>query len=178
MSVIENYVFEHSRLSKESFEKTYVWKNLTLRDFFKKNIFFSTSVEMTHWWKNMDVCMDWWMVPIQIMLFQSRRWLLRLWLLRRWLVGTWFLGTWLLRTWLLGTWLLRTWFVGTWLLWTWLLRSYLEPGYTDMVVFNGGDQPKINVLVFFRLFFQLDFRWQIGERTWMYIWMDEWYQVR
>ena len=73
--------------------------------------------------------MDGWMVPIQIMLFQSRRWLLRLWLLRRWLVRTWFLGTWLLRTWLVGTWLLRTWFVGTWLLQTWLLRSYLEPGY-------------------------------------------------
>ena len=34
---------------------------------------------MTHWWKNKDECVDSWMVPVQMMLFWSRRWLLRTW---------------------------------------------------------------------------------------------------
>ena len=95
---------------------------------------------MSYWWKNKDVCMDGWMVSIQIMLFQSRLWLLGLWLLRRWL---------LVRRCFRGTWLLRTWFVGTWLLWTWLLRSYLESGYTEPV-FNIGD--KLTLRIFFTCF--------------------------
>ena len=128
--------------------KKLVSENLTLRIF---STFFSTWVQMSYWWKNKDVCMYGWMVSIQIMLFQSRLWLLGLWLLRRWLVRICFLGTWLL----------RTWFVGTWLLWTWLLRSYLEPGYTEhnhFVVFNIGD--KLTLRIFstsFRLFIYLFF---------------------
>ena len=37
--VIKTSAFGHSRLSTKSSEKNYVWKNLTLRDFFKKNFF-------------------------------------------------------------------------------------------------------------------------------------------
>ena len=134
-----------------------LWReNLTLRIF---STFFSTWVQMSYWWKNKDVCMDgWmdgWMVSIQIMLFQSRLWLLGLWLLRRWLVRRCFLGTWLL----------RTWFVGTWLLWTWLLRSYLEPGYTEhnrFVVFNIGDKLTLRIFstFFCSTWVQMSYWWK------------------
>ena len=120
--------------------KKLVSENLTLRIF---SNFFSTWVQMSYWWKNKDVCMYGWMVSIQIMLFQSRLWLLGLWLLRRWLVRRCFRGTWLL----------RTWFVGTWLLWTWLLRSYLEPGYTEHNHFVVFSMVISGHLDFFRLFF-------------------------
>ena len=62
-------------------------KNLTLRNF---STFFSTWVEMTHWWKNKDECVDSWMVPVQMMFFWSRRWLLRTCnIFRRLVFGAW-----------------------------------------------------------------------------------------
>ena len=111
--ISDSWAKKYSDVSKK-FKSQKIWHRIF-------STFFSTWVQMSYWWKNKDVCMYGWMVSIQIMLFQSRLWLLGLWLLRRWLVRRCFRGTWLL----------RTWFVGTWLLWTWLLRSYLEPGYTE-----------------------------------------------
>ena len=134
---------------------------------------------MTHWWKNKDECVDSWMVPVQMMWFWSRRWLLRTWV-------AWNLVTpnmvdrnldtlkhgyyevtsnpvtplWLCSTLMIATTANMVWNLITPnmvdgnldSLWTWLLRSYLEPCYTNVVVLNIGGRKC--VIIFHLLHFQ------------------------
>ena len=91
MSVLANYATPRGaesprKLCSSQTTKTWkIWQTVVSSTFHLKktmsgkiweieffSTFFSTWVQMSYWWKNMDVYMDGWMVPSQIMPFQSR----------------------------------------------------------------------------------------------------------